>query len=150
MAKKIGYSLSNCLRSIVADKVPLDDVVFITTSTAYADRESMIAALRTAMAGPDLARHIENACVLWDTGRLFQPSVRPLQRRPVDILWRAALPEEVAMDAEVATYTVHKSQGGTWDDMIATDAATRAAMVETAILRTTGPTRDRNGATRAE
>jgi len=148
MSKKVGYSLSNCLRSIVKDRIPLDDVVFIMTSTAYDSREDMIVGLSVSMLGKDLDTHLANAGTLWDTGRIFQPSVRPYGRRPVDLLWRMALPEEIAMDAEIEPMTVHKSQGGTWDSVFgmpgieksfSAPMRERNDMIETAILRTSEP-----------
>lgn len=82
MTKKIGSSLSMCLRSIGRGEVALDDVAFIITSTAYPDRATMMTELRKAMLSRDVETHMANAAILWDTGRIFQPSVRPANRYP--------------------------------------------------------------------
>lgn len=74
---KIGTSLSSCLRSIHKGEVAIEDVQFITTSTAYASRDEMLKYLGQAMAGRAHDAHMANACTLWDSGRIFQPSVRP-------------------------------------------------------------------------
>lgn len=132
--KVVGYSLSGCLRSIVADRIPLDDVAFVMTSTAYADRSAMIDALSRSMIGADLDVHLANARILWDTGRIYQPSTRPSARRAIEITWRPALPEEIAMDEGVRR--MHAQPAAASRDETQEDAHT--TMVETAILHGSG------------
>jgi hypothetical protein len=74
---KIGTSLSSCLRSILRGDVDIADVAFIATSTAYPNRETMVEQVRLTHMGRDVEAHVANACELWDSGRIFQPSVRP-------------------------------------------------------------------------
>lgn len=119
--KKVGYSLSGCLVSIARGEVAIEDVAYIVASTAYRDRSDMMNAL-AAMRGPEADVHLANARVLWDTGRIFQASVRPSGRRPIEPLWRDATTGEAFMDIGVRGYTVHKSQGGTWDEIMARPA----------------------------
>jgi hypothetical protein len=84
MTKVIGTSFSMCLRSVARGDVAIEDIVFIMTNTAYPSREAMIEFMRQVMAGKDTEKHIENACILWDSGRIFQPSFRPEGRRVKD------------------------------------------------------------------
>jgi hypothetical protein len=132
--KLVGYSLSGCLRSIVATRIALDDVVFIVSSTAYADRADMIQALSSSMMGPDRDTHLANARILWDTGRIYQPSARPSVRRAMEIIWREALPEEIAMDEGVRQMNA-RHPSPTRDE---TPAEAHSSMVETAILHGSG------------
>lgn len=80
-SKVIGTSLSMCLSSIARGEVAMDDVAFIVTSTAYPNRETMVEQVRNTMLSKMVETHVENACTLWDSGRIYQPSARPENRR---------------------------------------------------------------------
>ncbi len=82
---KIGTSFSMCLRSLTKGDVALEDVAFIITSTAYRDRDDMLRNMRLVMAGKYVDTHMAYAAALWDSGRIYQPSARPMNRRAVDI-----------------------------------------------------------------
>lgn len=100
MIKRVGYGLSSCLVAITQDGIPLDTVLYIVSSTAYRSRTEMVEKLALTLRGADAPEMLANATALWDTGRIFQPSVRPAGRRPSTALWRTATAEEVAMDAD--------------------------------------------------
>lgn len=80
-ATKIGTSLTMCLTAIHKGEIAIDDVQFIVTGTAYKSRDDMVAGVRQTMLSKAVGIHVANACLLWDTGRIFQASVRPVTRR---------------------------------------------------------------------
>lgn len=82
--KLIGTSFSSCLFSIARGEVNVDEVAFIITSTAYPSREVMVEQVRQTMLSKDLDTHVANACILWDSGRIYQPSTRPNTMGPAD------------------------------------------------------------------
>ncbi len=88
---KIGTSFSMCLNSIAKGDVALEDVAFIITSTAYRSREEMLNNMRLVMLGKNVETHMANAAALWDSGRIYQPSARPMNRRAIG-LWVNAPP----------------------------------------------------------
>ena len=91
MTKVIGCSLSLCLRKIVAGEVALDDVEFIIANTAYSSAEQMEAALRPTMSpGPAADEMIKAAHILWNSGRIYQATVRDTSRMRTGPLWAAA------------------------------------------------------------
>lgn len=91
MTKVIGCSLSLCLRKIVKGDVALDDVEFIIANTAYSSAEQMEAALRPTMSpGPAADEMIACAHILWNSGRIYQPTVRDDTRMRVGALWADA------------------------------------------------------------
>ena len=87
MATVIGTSFSTCLRSIQRGDVDIADVQFIVTSTAYPDRETMIQQVRLTHMGRHVEEHVANACILWDSGRIYQPTVRLDRRENVPDIW---------------------------------------------------------------
>lgn len=90
MTHMIGSSLSLCLRDIIRGEVDVDDVAFIITSTAYSSAAEMEAGLRASISSKDVEKAIELAHLLWDTGRIFQPTVRPAGRRRTNLIWAHA------------------------------------------------------------
>src|SRR3546814_2844188 len=91
MAKLIGSSLSLCLREIVRDKVSVDDIEFIIANTAYEDVAQMEAGLRRSMTpGPATDEMIEIAIKLWNSGRIYQATVRNASRIHSGPIWAAA------------------------------------------------------------
>ena len=83
---KIGTSFSMCLASIHKGEVKISDIQFIITSTAYPSRDDMIRHVRMTMMGKAVEQHVANACILWDTGLIYQPSRRPNNRKATQ-LW---------------------------------------------------------------
>jgi hypothetical protein len=83
-SKVIGTSLSMCLTSIARGDVAIENVAFIITNTAYPNREVMVDMVRQTMMSKLVETHVENACILWDSGRIYQPSTRPANRRVMD------------------------------------------------------------------
>lgn len=104
--KHVGYSLSGCLQSIARGEVALADVAYIVTNTAYLDRAHMVESLAPEMKGTQGARMLQDAVTLWNSGRIFQPSVRPASRR-IETLWRDATPAEACMDSADAATPAH-------------------------------------------
>lgn len=91
MAKLIGSSLSLCLREIVRDKVSDADIEFIIANTAYQDAAQMEDGLRRSMTpGPATDEMIEIALRLWNSGRIYQATVRNASRIHSGPIWAAA------------------------------------------------------------
>lgn len=82
MPSKIGTSLSMCLYSIQKGEVAID-VQFIITGTRYGNRDEFVAGVRQTMLSKAVEIHVANACLLWDSGRIFQNQVQQWDRSPV-------------------------------------------------------------------
>lgn len=80
---KIGTSLTMCLFDIAKGNVHLEEVEFIITSTQYKTRDELVEGIRKTMQSRYLQKHIDNACYLWNTGRIFQSlDARTYKRAP--------------------------------------------------------------------
>ena len=104
---KIGFSLSQCVTDIAAGVVRMEDVLLITSSTKFPDRNSMITQLKHYWKASERDQYLEIAGKLWDQGRVHQPrletsSDRGLGQRGVvwmDIAPTAHVHSEAVQDA---------------------------------------------------
>ena len=92
---KIGFSLGRCVRDIVNEKVSIDDVAFIITSTSIGNKEQLANVILAYTAEPTYLHGCDyDQCVavseqLWDTNRLLQPRKQGLHRhaQPENAVW---------------------------------------------------------------
>lgn len=108
---KIGFSLGRCIRDIVNEKVNVDDVAFIITSTSIGNKEQLAnvilayTAEPTYLYGCDYDQCIITAELLWDTNRLLQPRKQGLHRhaQPENAVWVDMFPTVLSENQSVKT-----------------------------------------------
>ena len=92
---KIGFSLGRCIRDIVTEKISIDDVAFIITSTSIHTKEQLADVILMYTSEPtylyncDYDQCVAVANMLWDNNRLLQPRRQGLQRhaQPENAVW---------------------------------------------------------------
>jgi hypothetical protein len=92
---KIGFSLGRCIRDIVNEKISIDDVAFIITSTSIHTKEQLADVILMYTSEPmylyncDYDKCVAVANMLWDNNRLLQPRRQGLQRhaQPENAVW---------------------------------------------------------------
>jgi hypothetical protein len=92
---KIGFSLGRCIRDIVNEKISIDDVAFIITSTSIHTKEQLADVILMYTSEPtylyncDYDKCVAVANMLWDKNRLLQPRKQGLQRhaQPENAVW---------------------------------------------------------------
>lgn len=85
MTKRIGTSLSKCVKSIALGEVDIKDVIFITTNTAYENYEALQDGVRFIMRDENLDKYLSIIHTLHYTGRIFQSTHRAPAGLPVPI-----------------------------------------------------------------
>jgi hypothetical protein len=108
---KIGFSLGRCIRDIVNEKVSIDDVAFVITSTSIGNKEQlanvilMYTAEPTYLYGCDYDQCVVVAEALWDTNRLLQPRRQGMHRhaQPENAVWVDMFPTVLSENTSVKT-----------------------------------------------
>jgi len=108
---KIGFSLGRCIRDIVNEKVSIDDVAFVITSTSIGNKEQladvilMYTAEPTYLHGCDYDQCMVIAEELWDTNRLLQPRRQGMHRhaQPENAVWVDMFPTMLSENQSVKT-----------------------------------------------
>ena len=108
---KIGFSLGRCIRDIVNEKVNIDDVAFIITSTSIGNKEQLANVILAYTAEPtylyscDYDQCVAVAEQLWDTNRLLQPRKQGLHRhaQPENAVWVDMFPTVLSENRSVKT-----------------------------------------------
>ena len=106
---KIGFSLGRCVRDIVNEKVSIDDVAFIITSTSIGNKEQLANVILAYTAEPTYLHGCDyDQCVavseqLWDTNRLLQPRKQGLHRhaQPENAVWVDMFPTQLSENHSV-------------------------------------------------
>lgn len=79
---KIGLSFGRCLRDIVDEKVNIDDILVIIARTKMANKDILKKVVEEYtyeegyLLGKDYEVCMENASMLWDLGKIFQPRLQ--------------------------------------------------------------------------
>jgi len=92
--KKVGYSLSGCVRDVIKGNVKIEDVAFIIAGTRIADRAQIPAYAATEVSPKNVDAFIAAVETLWDRGAIFQACTRANNRRGFNQNWRDASPDE--------------------------------------------------------
>jgi hypothetical protein len=101
---KIGFSLGRCIRDIVTEKISIDDVAFIITSTSIHTKEQLADVILMYTSEPtylyncDYDKCVAVANMLWDNNRLLQPRRQGLQRhaQPENAVWVDMFPTQLS------------------------------------------------------
>jgi hypothetical protein len=101
---KIGFSLGRCIRDIVNEKISIDDVAFIITSTSIHTKEQLADVILMYTSEPnylyncDYDKCVAVANMLWDNNRLLQPRRQGLQRhaQPENAVWVDMFPTQLS------------------------------------------------------
>ena len=101
---KIGFSLGRCIRDIVNEKISIDDVAFIITSTSIHTKEQLADVILMYTSEPnylyncDYDKCVEVDNMLWDNNRLLQPRRQGLQRhaQPENAVWVDMFPTQLS------------------------------------------------------
>ena len=101
---KIGFSLGRCIRDIVNEKISIDDVAFIITSTSIHTKEQLADVILMYTSEPtylyncDYDKCVAVANMLWDKNRLLQPRKQGLQRhaQPENAVWVDMFPTQLS------------------------------------------------------
>jgi hypothetical protein len=108
---KIGFSLGRCIRDIVNEKVSIDDVAFVITSTSIGNKEQLTNVILmytlepTYLYGCDHDQCVAVAEALWDTNRLLQPRRQGMHRhaQPENAVWVDMFPTMLSENQSVKT-----------------------------------------------
>lgn len=86
LRKLIGQDLPRCLQDIANGRVRIEEVTHVLAAVPYRDRAHMLESVAALRVGR-VDRHLEIARQLWDSGRIFMPSVTI--DRPAHPVWKA-------------------------------------------------------------